>query len=175
MSDISKKQRMLILRTFAHHRVWEGQDNIIYDGISTCHYKAEDRNAILFWEPNLLEYTLDDFTLAWGIYIEEYFKYKQKTGFRAFRHTPQEEHPSVLELAPIEKGLNRFAKDDDKEIKIAFRLKNKLDDINREDMIEFDKKFVALKITELDKKPSKNERYNVMLERGDSCRGQLVP
>ena len=150
--------RILILRTFKHSRVWEGTDHIIYDNVSICHYEKIARDIILTWEPNISNYTLDDFTHAWGLYNDKYFSGENgKNSDYAFLGTEGEEHPSLLQLMPIKRGSNTFLEDDGKQIKIAFTLINKMNDIHRNHMLQFDRTFINLKRNELNEIQKKTD------------------
>jgi hypothetical protein len=57
---------ILILRTFAHNRIWE-------IGETMCHYEELAYEIITAWEPNIANYTLDEIEYGIGIYTRQYF------------------------------------------------------------------------------------------------------
>ncbi len=89
--------KTLILRTFAHPNIWEGQE-------SSCHFEFAQKDQILEWEPNFLQFIIDDFEKALSIYSEKYFSgyYEKNTGTRKIAYTgsPNERIISELVISP---------------------------------------------------------------------------
>jgi hypothetical protein len=129
---------ILVLRTFAHPRIWEGKE-------STCHYEGTSLEIIRAWEPNLLNHNLAQIRFAIGIYIEQYFTYTDPSGQRAFTGTLEEQQPSLLELNPMYPGATAIGIDNGHELRIAFRFIEKFPNFTRQEMIRFDRSFVNAK------------------------------
>lgn len=74
--------RTLILRTFAHSNIWEGNEE-------SCHFDFTQKDQILKWEPDFLSFKINDFDNAIGIYTEKYFTgyYEPLTSIRKIANT----------------------------------------------------------------------------------------
>jgi len=90
--------RVLILRTFAHSKVWDDRNS--------CEYEAFQRQLIEQWDPGYQEFNRDNFVYGIGLYIHKYFTHKQLYGGKesAFKGTDEEQIPSVLRLRGDESG-----------------------------------------------------------------------
>lgn len=134
--------RILILRTFAHTRIWEGTE-------PTCKYDGKALDLISSWEPGLLRYTLYDVPIALGIYTEMYFRYINRSGSPAYNGSPEEEQISILTPRQIYEGSRSFgtylARHDFMGIEIAFDFRGKFQGWTRQQMIHFDKNLVRAK------------------------------
>lgn len=83
--------RVLILRTFAHSRVWEQERN-------KCEFEdSQLTNMINSWEPDFKSYKVDDISFALGIYTDKYFRFIDIYGNRSFQNTIEENSISLLE------------------------------------------------------------------------------
>jgi len=60
--------RILIMRTIAHNKIWEGSER-------TCHYENQNYEYIKIWEPNIINHNLDQIKYGIGIYTIYYFNY----------------------------------------------------------------------------------------------------
>lgn len=134
--------RILIMRTIAHNKIWEGIE-------PTCHYENQNYEFIKTWEPEIINYKLDQINYGIGIYSKDYFKYVSFLGVKASTDTIHETQPSLLNLKPIDDNSNSFIVDESEIIRIAFELNKKYNEFNRAKMFELDEKFISLKRKEL--------------------------
>ena len=140
--------RILVLRTIAHNRIWEGNEH-------RCHYENKAYEIIKAWEPNIVSYTLDEIKYGVGIYTKQYFKYvSPTTGKKASTDTIQENQPSLLSLRSIDKESKSIIEDKSKIMKIYFELNKKYENFEKHKMIELDDELLNIKIKELGKKPN---------------------
>jgi hypothetical protein len=91
MNDNTQK-RVLILRTFAHTRVWDDRD--------VCSYEGDQASQIHEWEPNYRDVKRNDIHFALGIYTEKYFTYVPRYGNKGpvYLGTDEEQIPSIIQL-----------------------------------------------------------------------------
>jgi hypothetical protein len=84
--------RVLILRIFAHTRVWDDRDH--------CTYEFGQANKIYQWEPNYGKLKSNQIEFAVGIYMPQYFTYSGVYGKpqSVFAGTVEEEIPSLIQL-----------------------------------------------------------------------------
>jgi hypothetical protein len=151
--------KILILQTYAHKKIWEGDEFL-------CHYASHGTNPrgkILRWEPDFLDYTINDITHAIGLYRSTYFVEHDAPRGRAYCGTLGENHPSLLRLTPINPLVDamRFARDtvngNGMRIEIAFQLIRKYENISREQMIDYGYHFLALKRNQMNISAANNE------------------
>jgi hypothetical protein len=85
--------RVLILRTFAHTRVWDDRDY--------CTYEFAQANKIYQWEPNYGKLKSNQIEFAIGIYMPQYFTYSGTYGKPrpVFAGTVEEQIPSLIQLS----------------------------------------------------------------------------
>ncbi len=139
--------RILILRTIAHNKIWEGIEPM-------CHYENQAYEIIKTWEPNIINYKLKEIKYGIGIYTKQYFNYVSPKGIKASTDTIQESQPSLLNLKSIDNESTSFIEDKSKIIRISFVLNKKYEGFEKEKMFELDDKLVNLKIKELGQKPN---------------------
>mgnify|MGYP003967397851 FL=1 len=112
--------RVLILRTFAHTRVWDDRDR--------CEYEFGQAAKINAWEPGYRSITANQIDFAIGIYMPQYFTYSGVYGKPrpVFAGTVEEQIPSLIQL----KGRSKksFVRKDagDNAILIKFEVVKKL-------------------------------------------------
>jgi hypothetical protein len=138
--------RILILRTIAHNRIWEGIE-------PTCHYENQAYEIIKTWEVDIINYKLEEIKYGIGIYTKQYFNYVSPKGIKASTDTIQENQPSLLNLKSINDSAS-FIEDKLNIIRINFELNKKYEGFDKEKMFELDEKLVNLKIQELGQKPN---------------------
>lgn len=143
--------RILIMRTIAHNKIWEGLEPM-------CHYENQNYEIIKTWEPNISDLTLEEIKYGIGIYTRYYFNYVSLTGIKASTDTIQENQPSLLNLKSIESNSTCFMEDKSKIIRIAFELNKKFELFDKAKMFELDDKLINLKIKELSQRP--NTRFD---------------
>lgn len=140
--------KFFIMRTIAHNKIWEGIE-------TTCHYENQNYDIIKKWEPDIINYKLDQIEFGIGIYTIYYFNYVSFLGVKAYTGTIQETQPSLLNLKSIDGNSLNFIEDKSGIIKIAFELNKKYDEFDKAKMFELDHKLTSLKRKELgDKLPS---------------------
>jgi hypothetical protein len=138
--------RILILRTIAHNKIWEGIE-------PTCHYENQAYEIIKTWEANIINYKLEEIKYGIGIYTKQYFNYVSPKGIKASTDTIQENQPSLLNLKSINNSAS-FIEDKSNIIRINFELNKKYEGFDKEKMFELDEKLVNFKIQELRQKPN---------------------
>lgn len=144
--------KILIMRTIAHNKIWEG-------GERTCHYENQNYEYIKIWEPNIVNHNLDQIKYGIGIYTRYYFNYNVLfSGKKVSTDTIQETQPSLLNLKSIDGNSSSFIEDKSGIIRIAFELNKKYDEFDKTKMLELDNKLISLKIKELGHKP--NTRFD---------------
>jgi hypothetical protein len=91
MIDNAEK-RVLILRTFAHTRVWDDRNQ--------CTYEFGQASKIYQWEPNYGNLKSNQIEFAVGIYMPQYFTYSGTYGKPrpVFAGTVEEQIPSLIQL-----------------------------------------------------------------------------
>ncbi len=139
--------RILIMRTIAHNKIWEGIER-------TCHYENQNYEYIKVWEPGIINHTLDQIRYGIGIYTRYYFDYVSFAGIKASTDTIQETQPSLLNLKSIYGNSSSFIEDKSGVIRIAFELNKKYDEFNKAKMFELDDKIISLKKNESGYKPN---------------------
>ena len=86
--------RVLILRTFMHQRVWEAEREL-------CTFESTQwEELIKKWEPGYLSLSIEDISLALGIYTRKYFE-PFPTRHRdepVFSGSQEEQNISILKL-----------------------------------------------------------------------------
>lgn len=84
--------KVLVLRTFAHQKVWDER--------TRCEYEPFQSELITQWDPSYLDNEGQDIAYALGIYTYDYFHRKRYYGKLppAFTGTSEEQVPSVLSL-----------------------------------------------------------------------------
>ena len=87
-----KGSRVLILRTFAHTKVWDDRD--------VCSYEGDQAAKIHDWEPTFREVERTDIDFALGVYTEKYFTYIPRYGNTGpvYAGTEEEEIPSIIQI-----------------------------------------------------------------------------
>ena len=139
---MSKPSKILILRTIAHSKVWDGIE-------PSCHYEGQNYDFIKSWELNLLHYTIDEVKFGIGIYTNYYYNYKTLFGNKVHRGTIEEDQPSLLEIISNEEESRLIGVDNDSQIQIYFKLLKKYSQFSRTSMLELDTKLVNMKKNEL--------------------------
>lgn len=140
--------KTLILRTFAHSKIWEGTEDY-------CYYEGIQKNQILEWEPDFLTFKPSDFELALGIYTEKYFTgyFEPWSAIKkiANKGTDREKIISSIELTSV--NCNLFQDVKNSRIEIGMKFKNKLwVEPNKELMWRLDGEFIKQKTSELDQR-----------------------
>jgi len=137
--------KVLILRTFAHPRIWESDKD-------HCEYEQTQlNNMILNWEPDYADQDISQFSFALGIYSAKHFTYIKKFGKSPYQHTDEENNISLLNLSKYS-NMPRFSqyKNAEQIMYVYYSFKSKLwPNRNRNLMIELDNKFVEAKKSDL--------------------------
>lgn len=141
--------KTLILRTFAHSNIWEGNEEI-------CHFEIEQEDQILEWEPGYLSFKTGDFNRAIGIYIEKYFKgyfsRKEKKIVYPDSGSINERIISELELYSVNNNLSFPFYDLKNRICVPIKFVKKLwTNPNKELMLKIDHNLIQAKMEELRK------------------------
>lgn len=137
--------KTLILRTFAHSNIWEGIED-------RCHFEHDQKRQILEWEPNFLQFNINHFTNAIGIYIEKYFTgyYEPLTAVRKIANTGTENEQIISNLKIKSTTGNVFPFELRDQIYILIEIDKKLwNGANRELMLKIDNELVQAKEQEL--------------------------
>ena len=134
--------RILILRTMAHTRVWE-------KGMSRCYFEPSQLSGmILSWEPNIMNLTVDQCSLALGVYTAKYFQ-PSRYGRLGFSGQVSETSISLLKLESIN-GTSSPCYMNGSKLCFSYSFNQKLwDDNNSSRMLSIDNTLIGLKITEL--------------------------
>jgi len=94
--------KVLILRTFAHTRIWES------DKIQCTFEITQLENMIYSWEPDYSNFLIDNFRFALGIYTDKYFSFNIPPLYTpAYQNTNEEQIISLLKLRPYG-GTSKF-------------------------------------------------------------------
>jgi hypothetical protein len=133
--------KILILRTIAHNRIWEGIQ-------PSCHYEELSYDIIKKWEPNIVEHPLNQISYGIGIYTHKYYSYGPP---KAYSETPEEHHPSLLKLEPISANSIYYGEENSNpdNIKIAFSFIKKIFEVDQMKMISIDNLLIKEKMCEL--------------------------
>ena len=134
--------RILIMRTIAHNKIWEGIE-------PTCHYENQNYEIIKKWEPEIINYKLDQIKYGIGIYTIYYFDYVSFWGAKASTDTFNETQPSLLNLKSIDNNSLSFIEDKSEILKIAFELNKKFNEFDKVKMFDLDNRLISLKRKEL--------------------------
>lgn len=147
MSEREFSMRILIMRTIAHNKIWEGNER-------SCHYENQNYQFIKIWEPNITKFNLDQIKYGIGIYTRYYFNYiSWHSGIKTSTDTVQETQPSLLNLKSIDGISSSFIEDKSDKIRITFELSKKYEAFDKTKMFELDDKLIKQKIKELGYKP----------------------
>lgn len=136
--------KVLILRTFAHNRVWENDRK-------NCEFeRGQWVDMIEKWEPNYENYLVNQFSYGLGIYTNQYFTHISRYSSKAaYSHTPEEENISILRLRPFSDS-GHFSTVRDKQLFVYYNFETKLfTNPDRELMKIMDSEFVEEKRREL--------------------------
>lgn len=130
---------ILILRTFAHNKNWEKEKNL-------CLYDFNSYKIIKEWEPDIVT-KINKISCAIGLYNPLYYTYSGVRGY-SFTQTPDEEHPSIINLENISDNDKNHVTDNGYELNIQYKLVTKIPSINRKQMLAIDKMLVDEKVRE---------------------------
>ena len=130
--------KIMIFRTFAHTRIWEGIE-------PHCYYKNLSFNIINTWEPNIININLNEAVYGLGIYTSRYFTFENRYGKKAYNNTIEETQPSLLRLQPAPSNPDNCMEFQNGELKCYFELISKYDEIDKTKMAEIDEELVRLK------------------------------
>ena len=114
--------RTLILRTFAHTKIWEGIEK-------SCFFESAQKNQILEWEPGYMNFESQDFDRAIGIYTEKYFSgyYDLKTASLKIADARTDYERIISEIEIVFSAYNPFPFfDSNDRLCISIKLLNKL-------------------------------------------------
>ena len=130
--------KIMIFRTFAHTRIWEGIEPY-------CYYNNYSFNIIKTWESNIMNINLNEAVYGLGIYTPTYFTFVNRYGKKTYNNTIEETQPSLLKLKPAPSNQDNFMEFQNGVLKCYFELISKYDEIDNTKMAEMDEELVSLK------------------------------
>ena len=136
--------KILILRTFAHNRVWENER-------SSCDFESGQWLGMIDkWEPNYETFATNEFKFALGIYTNQYFTHVSRySSIASYSGTPEEDNISILKLTAISDS-DQFSTVRTSQLFVHYNFHSKLfPEPNRELMKTLDREFIAEKQREL--------------------------
>lgn len=135
--------RILIMRTFAHRRIWEGYE-------PWCHYEDDSYNYIKGWEQDISDLTEWEVEYGIGIYNQIYFDRLKRYGKY---ESKEETQPSLLKLKTRFNREIKIIEDNGSMMQFIFEKIKKYEEFNKNSMLELDKKLIKLKINEIGERP----------------------
>ena len=130
--------KIMIFRTFAHTRIWEGIEPY-------CYYSGPSLSILKRWEPDIMEINLNNAQYGLGIYTSRYFTFVNRFGKKTYSNTIEETKPSLLKLQPAISNASYFMEFQNGMLKCHFNFVRKYDEIDRNAMYEIDEALVDLK------------------------------
>ena len=138
--------KTLILRTFAHTKIWEGIEPM-------CHFEHAQKRQILEWEPDYLKLRKEDIDRAIGIYTEKYFSgyYTAHSGSVIIADSGSDNEKIISELRVVDKINSPLPfLDNQNRICLNMELINKIwSNLNKDLMLRIDEKLINAKMEEL--------------------------
>jgi len=133
--------KILILRTFAHSRVWEKERN-------HCEFEESQLTYMInAWEPNYSDFKITDFRCALGIYTDKFFYYPSN---RVIPITKEEQIISLLKLNSY-RNTSNFTNINNDTLQVYYKFKGKLwNDPNIKLMNDIDEDLIIAKKNELE-------------------------
>jgi len=136
---------VLILRTFAHSNVWEGNRD-------HCEFETGQLDGMIYeWEHEYKNFEIDDFDLALGIYTTKYFTHRTFIANNpVFQGSENEQIISLLKLEPYNNTNSIVHELDDGSIQVRYSFVRKLwDNPNKSLMFSIDDTLITEKRKEL--------------------------